>query len=144
MRLPRSLADFDTGLSQVGGAVPAVELMQIGPQATAVLLPNVTEIRQRSRADLPSVVSAAGVAALSGLGAQWSTSYYLASAYGVGGDNPADPYYLTALQERRSIMAMFDGISAFQVRFAIDGCCTTGRNVPPQRPRTRVFSPRRR
>ena len=47
-----------------------------------------------------------------------------------------DPYLLVDLQKRRSIMAEFNQVSSFQVRYAI-GCCTTGRNflfggeVPP-------------
>ena len=44
-----SFYDFDTGLSQVTGAVPAVECMQIGPQAIDVRLPNVTEIQQMNQ-----------------------------------------------------------------------------------------------
>ena len=45
---------------------------------------------------------------------------------GSGSDNPADPYVLTPLQARRSVMVTLMEVSSFQVRYAIDGCCTTG------------------
>ena len=35
---------------------------------------------------------------------------------------------LTPLQARRSVMVMYERLSSFQVRFAINQCCTTGRN----------------
>ena len=40
--MPRAADDFDTGISQVSGAVPAVETMQMGPQAALLEVPPVT------------------------------------------------------------------------------------------------------
>ena len=58
----------------------------------------------------------------------WQSTVNFASVYGVGQDNPFDPVNLTPLQAARSIMAEFEYMSSFQVRYAITGCCTTGRN----------------
>ena len=38
--------DFDAGTSQVDGSELAIEMLQMGPQATHLELPRVTEIRQ--------------------------------------------------------------------------------------------------
>ena len=38
------------------------------------------------------------------------------------------PNALTPQQAARSIMVMFEGVNTFQIRYAISGCCTTGRN----------------
>ena len=53
--------DFDVGQSQVQGAQPAIELMQMGPQAVGdVQLPNPTELAQYSSwAQVPSLTAAA-------------------------------------------------------------------------------------
>ena len=46
----------------------------------------------------------------------------------IGDDNPLHPYDLTRQQQTRAVMAMFELVSTFQVRYAIGACCTTGRN----------------
>lgn len=170
--------DFDTGWSQVIGAVPAVECMQMGPQATAIQLPHDSDIQQLSQADFVASLSEAARAVASTFSTDWSTSnasvVNTASVFGVGDDNPSDSYSLTELQARRSLMAMFEQVlrlaahthampthvvrtlsatqracvavcvhhqrsfrrwvlcqvSFFQLRYAIDGCCTTGATRP--------------
>ena len=58
----------------------------------------------------------------------WGAIVNHGTVYGVGDDNPLDPYQLTQLQSMRSVMIMFEQMSSFQVRYAIGACCTTGRN----------------
>ena len=58
----------------------------------------------------------------------WGTLINRATVYGIGSDNPQDPNFLTDLQGGRAVMALFENVGSFQVRYAIAGCCTTGRN----------------
>ena len=57
----------------------------------------------------------------------WGTPVVVASALGRGRDNPTDPYNLTATQMRRSVLALFEGVS-FQLRYMVAECCGTSRN----------------
>ena len=75
--------DFDTGMSQVEGAVPAVEIMQMGPQASAVLLPDVSEIAAQSEAAFASSLSSAAQAIAATMPGDWGTLVYSATVYGV-------------------------------------------------------------
>ena len=65
---------------------------------------------------------------LGGLAA-WPTDVQVATQGGTGADNPDSPIELTELQARRAVMVLIDGISAFQIRFSIHGCCGTGRKL---------------
>jgi hypothetical protein len=123
--------DFDVGASQVAGASPAIEMMQMGPQAAHVELPSVTEIHTSTQwSDVPSLSAGArGIIATTMPGANtWGTAVHHGTVFGVGDDNPFDPYDLTAQQARRSVMAMFERVSSFQVRYAIGACCNTVRS----------------
>jgi len=118
--------DFDTGLSQIIGAEPAVEMMQMGPEAARLDLATATEIRQS--ADWNSQLTAEGQAIASGMVGSWTGVVNRASIYGIGEDNPVHPFDLTELQLARSVMVMFEQLSTFHVRYGINKCCTTGRN----------------
>ena len=93
---------FDTGLSLVEGATPAVETMQMGPQASVVELPTVSEITRLSHAQAIAQMSAGAYAIASEAPSQWETTVHVASVYGVGADNPVDPSDLADLQARTS------------------------------------------
>jgi hypothetical protein len=140
VRLPSAAAfyDFDAGISQVSGSSLAMEMMQMGPQAAHVELPSVTEIHTSAQwSDVPSLSAGArGIIATTMPGANtWGTAVHHATVFGVGDDNPFDPYDLTAQQAQRSIMAMFERVSTFQVRYAIGSCCTTVRSPPQIKPK---------
>jgi len=111
--------DFDAGMSQVAGAEPAIEMMQMGPQATALELPAITEIRQYARwSDVPELdAGARAIVNTMPDAGSWGMIVNHGTVYGVGDDNPLDPYQLTALQAGRSIMVMFEHINTFQVRY---------------------------
>ena len=123
--------DFDTGISQVVGAVPAIETMQMGPQASNMMVRRATEIQREPYATWFSMQTAevqADVATTMLARDPWQSMVNFASVYGVGDDNPANPMDLTELQAHRSVMAEFEQMSSFQIRYALAGCCTTGRN----------------
>jgi hypothetical protein len=129
-RMHLTFFDFDTGMSQVSAAVPAVEIMQVGPQASTVSIPAVTDMLERSESAFEQSLSPEALFFIQNMPEPWSTHTYAATIYGVGNDNPADPYALTELQQRRSVMVTFESLSSFQVRYAIHGCCTTGAQPP--------------
>ena len=54
---------------------------------------------------------------------------YCGSEIGGNLDNPTDPKDLTESQADRSVMVSLENTSSFSVRYAIIGCCTTGRNL---------------
>ena len=60
--------------------------------------------------------------------ADWTTSVWVSQTYGIGKDNPVNSYSLTDQQKSRALYAMFEGVTSFRARFAVVGCCTTGRN----------------
>merc|ERR1719313_13564 len=127
--------DFDYGISQVQGARPAIEIMQMGPQASYLELQGrSSEIQQYdSWTSIPQLTQQArDIIATMPASADWGTTGAMVinhgTRYGVGDDNPFDPYTLTELQASRSIMVMFEHVNTFQVRYAIGACCTTGRN----------------
>ena len=155
-RLPVKLArtymsfyDFDTGVARFDGSATQSEAMQIDPQAVQFTLTSESELVQyeawpvehggfvnssalikwyqswtgESVENVTEVVN--GVSERLG---SWATPIMVASAYGVGQDNPFDTYSLTQQQAHRSIMVRFENVSSFEVRFAISECCTTGRN----------------
>ena len=113
--------------------------MQFGPQAVSTSrLAAGSEMQEfASWAALPDTVTAytgetldvidpEGRAIAASFTPEWPNSnVYFGTVYGVGDDNPADPYDLTALQQRRALVAMLEQTSFFQVRFALSICCTT-------------------
>ena len=52
---------------------------------------------------------------------------YCATVFGIGDDNPTDPYMLTELQKSRSFIVLLTNTSNFQVQYHLYGCCSTGR-----------------
>ena len=58
----------------------------------------------------------------------WAQPLVCATRRGIGADNPADATKLTDLQRSRSVMSMIEYKSSFEVRLALSGCCSTGRN----------------
>ena len=50
----------------------------------------------------------------------WNTRTFCGTTYGVGKDNPVNPYSLTDQQKARSIMVEIVNKSSFQVRYSID------------------------
>ena len=126
--------DFDTGASLAQNAVPAVEIMQMDPQAAALLLPDVTEIQQLPQAAFVSTVlspeARAVVLNASDVYTDWGTVVNYATTYGIGQDNPTDPNDMTAQQSARSVMLTFDTVSSFDVRYFLQGgrCTNAGRN----------------
>lgn len=83
-----SFYDFDSGWSQVSGAVPAVECLQLGPQATKVDRTMPSQISQQSQEAFVAGLSSAAQAVAVTMQPAWGTPVYLASMYGVGNDNP--------------------------------------------------------
>ena len=121
--------DFDGGRSSAASnALPGREVMQIGPQATVTLVPSDTDIQQQNESTYIATLGTEARAIAQALPGDWRTPMFSATMYGVGSDNPVSPSELTPLQSRRSIMVMLEGVASFQVRYAVDGCCTTGRN----------------
>lgn len=100
----------------------------MGPQATIVELPTATELIVRSSwSEIGLDASALAIAQTMPAG-NWGDPVYHGTVYGVGLDNPFEPYSVTELQASRSVLVMFEDVSDFQVRYAIGACCTTGRN----------------
>ena len=58
----------------------------------------------------------------------WQTPLYCASTVGTGADNPHNPHNLTDFQRSRSVMFTLVNTSAFEVRYSISPCCSSGRN----------------
>ena len=119
--------DFDTGRPEFDGSDTQIEVMQVGPEASNTYTATPSEIRQFGT--WQAFLQPSAYATFSANSPQnWVTPVNVASTYGTGRDNPADPYDLTSVQAARSVMAEFVSVSTFQVRFAISACCTTGRN----------------
>jgi hypothetical protein len=123
--------DFDTGAARFSGSDTQLELMQIDPQAAYVERAHVTEIRQHS--SFFDVIANVSVESLQRLGPnaatmisqQWAgSSVWSATTYGVGDDNPFSAFSLTQQQAARAVMAMFEQVSTFDVRYAISACCS--------------------
>ena len=126
-----SFYDFDTGVPRFDGSATQAEAMQL-EGAAQTILPATTELHT-----FPSWAALVGDAKLRSFHPSsaarahldtWTSNVTAATTYGVGGDNPFSTYALTPLQANRSIMFMFESVSEFRVRYAIDACCTTGRN----------------
>ena len=88
------------------------ECIQLQGTADTVLA-NATELR---RFEGPSFVSHFEQSPL-----------YCGTAFGVGRDNPVDPYTLTELQQARAVVAEIRNASSFRVTYHIMDCCATGR-----------------
>lgn len=114
--------DFDAGHSQVVGATPAMEIVQIGTQAIAVELPTDTELVRRTSWSQIGLSSQALAMAHRMPTGGWESPILYATAYGTGHDNPMEPYAVTELQSRRSFIAMLEATSFLQVRYAIGAC----------------------
>ena len=115
--LLRTFYDFDYGISQVRGAQPAIEIMQMGPQATSLEMPYSTEIIAHDRwSEFLSGESLAVATSALPSSSNWRTAMYQGTVYGVGDDNPSNPYSLTQLQRRRSVIVMFEYLSSYQIR----------------------------
>ena len=48
----------------------------------------------------------------------WDTPIFRSATYGIGNDNPLDSYSLTQQQGARSVMVLFENLTAFQVRLS--------------------------
>jgi hypothetical protein len=125
-----SFYDLDTGEPTFARSSVQVEAIQMGPQAVDVQTMNATELQTFNNwpellGSDPRTTSFGG-----GVWPTWSgaaSRVYAGSTYGVGDDNPINPYLgLTPQQRNRALMAMFERATTFQVRFAIHSCCTTG------------------
>ena len=111
--------DFDTGAPQFDASNTQLECMQIGPEARQRIVTDVTEIVTFS--SWQAFADTTGGTLPSALAYDdWSTPIGVASTYGVGKDNPIDPYTLTMQQEQRAIMALFEGVSTLRVGRARD------------------------
>jgi hypothetical protein len=126
-----SFYDLDTGEPTFARSSVQVEAIQMGPQAVDVQTMNATELQTFNNwpellGSDPRTTSFGG-----GVWPTWSgaaSRVYAGSTYGVGDDNPINPYLgLTPQQRNRALMAMLERATTFQVRFAIHSCCTTGR-----------------
>merc|ERR1712196_287293 len=105
-----------------------IEAMQLGPQAAAVELTEVSEVQQLSQAEyIQSLSAEAGAIASAVFEGGWPSAVFVASTLGDARDNPTASDGLTDQQKRRSVMAMFEDVSCFQIRFVVYGCCGTGR-----------------
>ena len=104
-------------MSQVQGSELAIEMMQMGPQATFLQRAAVTEIMQYgSWSEVPSLsAQARAIAATMPNEDNWPSVVNHGTIYGVGDDNPQDPLYLTELQKRRAILVMFEHLTTFQI-----------------------------
>ena len=98
------------------GPSPAIEVMQMGPQTAALVLPRGPTADVTAHDGWAELLSGEALAAANMLPGAWTTRVYSASMHGVGVDNPADPQRLTALQAARSVMAMLEQVESFQVR----------------------------
>jgi hypothetical protein len=81
--------DFDTGQSQIAGSVPAVEVMQMGPQVDSVTVPAHTELQVMSHDEFLDDLSADARAIAYTMPSQWNQSFLAATAFGVGEDKCA-------------------------------------------------------
>jgi hypothetical protein len=128
--------DFDTGPARAGSE-PQYEGMQIDGSLWTQTAPQ-TEMLQNhtSWAELIPNFSQAGLDRLgpnaaSALSVEWpGADIYSARTDGVA-QNPSSAFALTCQQEARALMAMFEQVSCFQVRYAISACCTTGTLLVP-------------
>ena len=78
----------DAGMSLLQGAQPAIEAMQMGPQAVLLELPWETEILQfPAWADVPSLTAQARAIAAT-MPEPWGTIINHGTVYGVGGAPP--------------------------------------------------------
>ena len=107
---------------------PAIEVLQMGPQSSAVEVPTVTELVRHSSWSQIGLSPQALAIANSMPSGSWNDPIYHGTHFGVGLDNPFEPYQVSDLQARRSVLVMFEEVHHFQVRYAISACCTTGRN----------------
>ena len=109
-------------------STPAVECMELGPQASVLEESTGTQISAHSDWSEALEVydpTATGMAFPPPLSA--SARIRCASEYGIGEDNPSDPHELNDLQAARSLVAMFESTSCFQIRYgsrryAIEPC----------------------
>ena len=118
--------DFDSGGSGENEAV------QFPPYAKDVITHASTELIQHAAwtdvITLDSYLKFVQIFNASGALDVWGTPIYQSSTRGIGRDNPADPLALTEQQKARAVMLQLEGRSSWRVRFAIEKCCTTGRN----------------
>ena len=127
--------DLDTGLpypTTDGYFQSQTEVIQISPDVTELILSRETSEIDQHRRWAPDVIDQTSfdrVFNATGALENWGTPVFMATTRGIGADNPSDPLELTELQKARSIMIKLEGASTFRVRFAIDRCCTTGRNL---------------
>ena len=142
----RSLSqDFDEGLGRFDESdVTVGEAMQIDPQAKDVQTARFTELQtyesfeaaweevkgsnSKTNFFYDETTGAKKPFYQEWQAAGWTSAVMTSTTYGVGKDNPADSYSLTHQQQMRAVIAMFESVTEFRIRYAIMKCCTTGRN----------------
>lgn len=86
------------------GAEPAVEMAQFGPEVYYTRrAESGTELLESPTWAATGLVLPQSFAEFSNI-QTFTTPVYSATVYGIGSDNPADPYHLTDLQKARSLI----------------------------------------
>ena len=107
---------------------PVLECQSIKGASSMILSEN-TELRvYRTSAERLMPEAKAVFDIMDPIKGAWAQPLVCATRRGIGADNPTDANRLTDLQRSRSVMTMIEYTSSFEVRLALSGCCSTGRN----------------